>query len=896
MQNDDEKSLKQRQLEQVGSKGARAAADLATGGAYEKVRNVPVVGNVAKGVENAAGKAAGSLDKLNQRRINLPSRMSNINNDEDEDNTNPDSNGSLPNNEGLGNNEPLIEKNQDDEQEEKEDKKKDGNFFGDKSSDDNSPFNFDGIKKAVKAYKAIKVGMILAPILLIFIVIAMGFAMVFGPINSAADYLKNTWDSIVSFFNPDQKTLEENYYKELKRVQTTIDENQSVCIDANLITSTLTIGNVYFGNDYNSDRLLNDENTKVEYNKVDGSQSDENYEGSSINNIEYSNKMSEQIVLLAAMQIKHKKYSLDSKATSYCKNTEEEVLVNSSNQDSFSKDFLGWLKGNPTNIDSSSPQLVAANDNSGIFTYSVPKAVREQNFEYYIYYPPFDSDGSCSKSYAEKKLKEKNEKNSAEVSIGNDGDFTESVYYWNLVNDFIPDYYDDYLPSAEPDRTETILDLADQVFLVYKQMGSSQTCTTADIYTVQSNLCPNGIVIEGVGTIDLEDYIAGVVAAENSWHQGDNIENLKAQAIASRTYALTRTNNCQTAIKNSTANQVYKSTTDPYMIRAAQETRGMVIRKNGEIYTGTEYDAFCVTDNSGSNYTIMQKNQSIPKSFADSNGAGWSYTHCLCNQSSNFPKSEYPRCYSGNTYLDGGHGRGMSQIGSRYLQTQGYTFDKILAYYYGDDIQLTQSLPTVTLTSATSVASDRIDQVLLAHGSSIQEFNSYIASNVVSAGVGTREGVVTAAISLIQGFEDRTGLKLPYKWGGTRSGVYGAVGSWKNGEGGLDCSGFVSWAVFNGGYTYDSRLSGDWTKAGIARTWTKGMYDDKALPGDLVGSPGHIQMIVGVTETSYITAEASSSKNGLRIRELSFKSVGTMELVDMSNYYATRKKQTSYPG
>lgn len=490
MQNDDEKSLKQRQLEQVGSKGARAAADLATGGAYEKVRNVPVVGNVAKGVENTVGKAAGSLDKLNQRRINLPSRMGNINNNGDGDNTNPDNNlgnDGLPRDEGLGNNEPLIEKTQDAENEEKKDKKKDGNFFGDKSSDDNSPFNFDGIKKAVKAYKAIKVGMILAPIFLIFIMIIMGFAMVFGPINSAIEYIKNGWDAIVSFFTPDQRELEEKYYSELARVQNVFESNQSVCVDINLITSTLTIGNLYFGNDYNNDRLLNDGNTEAEYKSVEESQSDKNYEGSSSNNIEYSNKMSEQIVLLAAMQTKHKKYSLDSKAASYCKNAEEEVLVDSSNQDSFSKDLLGWLKGNPTNIDSTSPQLVASNDNSGIFTYSVPKAVREQNFEYYIYYPPFDSDGSCSKSYAEKKLKEKNENNSSELSIGTDGDFTESIYYWNLVDDFIPDYYDDYLPSEEPARTEAILDLADQIFLVYRQMGNGQTCAIKQSYICRSD-------------------------------------------------------------------------------------------------------------------------------------------------------------------------------------------------------------------------------------------------------------------------------------------------------------------------------------------------------------------------------------------------------------------------
>ena len=44
--------------EKVGATAARAAADYFTGGAYEKVRNAPVVGAVAKGAEKVVGKAA----------------------------------------------------------------------------------------------------------------------------------------------------------------------------------------------------------------------------------------------------------------------------------------------------------------------------------------------------------------------------------------------------------------------------------------------------------------------------------------------------------------------------------------------------------------------------------------------------------------------------------------------------------------------------------------------------------------------------------------------------------------------------------------------------------------------------------------------------------------------
>ena len=56
----------------------------------------------------------------------------------------------------------------------------------------------------------------------------------------------------------------------------------------------------------------------------------------------------------------------------------------------------------------------------------------------------------------------------------------------------------------------------------------------------------------------------------------------------------------------------------------------------------------------------------IPKSFVDSDGS-------FCKGTS---KPESCGC--------NGHGRGMSQIGARYLQTQGLDFMAILDYYYGD--------------------------------------------------------------------------------------------------------------------------------------------------------------------------------------------------------------------
>ena len=250
----------------------------------------------------------------------------------------------------------------------------------------------------------------------------------------------------------------------------------------------------------------------------------------------------------------------------------------------------------------------------------------------------------------------------------------ESVYYWNLVNSFIPNYYDEYLPQNEgEERDKAIKKIAEDIYLLYKDLGPGKTCTASYYSSVAySNACPDGIMVRDpktkvMTTVNIEDYVAGVIAAENNWHQGDNIEAMKAQAVAARTYALAATNSCQTAIENSSAKQNYKPTSDPYALKAAYDTAGMVLYKNGSLMS-TEYDAFCVAsyDSTTSNYTLKQKGQIVPKSFVDSDGSfckGTSHPEkCGCN----------------------GHGRGMSQIGARYLQAQGKSFTEILNYYYGD--------------------------------------------------------------------------------------------------------------------------------------------------------------------------------------------------------------------
>lgn len=96
--------------------------------------------------------------------------------------------------------------------------------------------------------------------------------------------------------------------------------------------------------------------------------------------------------------------------------------------------------------------------------------------------------------------------------------------------------------------------------------------------------------IRPVNQLPLEDYLKGVVPFEVSptW----NIESLKAQTLAARTYAVS---NYKKEMDDTTHFQVYGGYTDyPNIIKAIEETRGQVIT-----YQNRLIDAFYSSSNGG---------------------------------------------------------------------------------------------------------------------------------------------------------------------------------------------------------------------------------------------------------------------------------------------------------
>ena len=158
--------------------------------------------------------------------------------------------------------------------------------------------------------------------------------------------------------------------------------------------------------------------------------------------------------------------------------------------------------------------------------------------------------------------------------------------------------------------------------------------------------------------------------------------------------------------------------------------------------------------------------------------------------------------------------------------------------------------------------------------------NGFVRESVGDDVSEERVNVISAAYSLVG--------KVGYFWGG-KSTVIGDDPSWGTSEKvsaegskstgtirayGLDCSGFVTWAVINGYQSKDMQAAvGD----GTSDQWEKAnvVTEADAQPGDLVfqkgpeaGSDNHVGILCGKTDAGdWIAVHCSSGKNGVTVGE-----------------------------
>lgn len=240
--------------------------------------------------------------------------------------------------------------------------------------------------------------------------------------------------------------------------------------------------------------------------------------------------------------------------------------------------------------------------------------------------------------------------------------------------------------------------------------------------------------------INLEEYIIGVVSGEMP--ASFNEEALKAQAIASRTYAIFKLNNNNGKsydLVTDITNQVYLNSDEQQNLwkenyekyhdkisKCVKDTEGLVMKYNDEVIA-SYYFAYSngqtenveyvfgetkdylksVESNEGINITnevVMSKkdfcnklniecndilitNKLLTKSNRveklDINGKTFNGTEI--RKLLNLKSTDFDIQYNDNVTITTkgyGHGVGMSQYGANYLAKNGKTYEEILKYYY----------------------------------------------------------------------------------------------------------------------------------------------------------------------------------------------------------------------
>lgn len=101
------------------------------------------------------------------------------------------------------------------------------------------------------------------------------------------------------------------------------------------------------------------------------------------------------------------------------------------------------------------------------------------------------------------------------------------------------------------------------------------------------------ITVDGFGTMDFEEkYLMGIREINPAWNTQGDMEILKAQAIAARSYAVARTSNGSTSICATERCQVYSSSHHGgAWAQAVKETAGIILIDSGGNALSTQYAA-----------------------------------------------------------------------------------------------------------------------------------------------------------------------------------------------------------------------------------------------------------------------------------------------------------------
>ncbi len=182
--------------------------------------------------------------------------------------------------------------------------------------------------------------------------------------------------------------------------------------------------------------------------------------------------------------------------------------------------------------------------------------------------------------------------------------------------------------------------------------------------------------VNGVGTLDVEtEYLPRVVNCENG---GAPLEALKAQAVAARTYLYYKLETSG-SINDGQSDQVYGCQRNPSEIhyQAVRETAGQVLRYNNKVIAS---------------FYVAGAIPQVPSCIATPQDTDPTSTEEYVTYNEGNRGAQVEQSTLGWVNANNYRNRGCkSQNGAKCLANQGRSYDEILRFYYGEDIDLTQA-------------------------------------------------------------------------------------------------------------------------------------------------------------------------------------------------------------
>ncbi len=405
-------------------------------------------------------------------------------------------------------------------------------------------------------------------------------------------------------------------------------------------------------------------------------------------------------------------------------------------------------------------------------------------------------------------------------------------------------------------------------------------------------------------TIDFEKYVVGVALAEVSWRK-DAPEYFKAAIVAARGFSLKR-NSGMCPSNPDGCFYGYNAETGKIRMRACT---------NDQVYCDIDKPCYHVTRNGkptiygpeaeGMAGATVWKGQLDEATKAEIMAAAEEVRgKVLIDDAGNVVNTNYVNTDQQHWYQLATEGKNYEEILVEHYSSQNAKgMNSAVCSNYGNIDYGNYELSS----EGDTILNERLDKFLEKKGTSLEAFNNLIKSNVEKNGYGTRAGVVAAGVTLIAELGNNYDVKVPYFLsGGHHDGVrVGALGYWGSGyedDGrrciytgygnvytvcGLDCSGFVPWAIKNGGFQMGVRLAGDFHTLDGAQRVNLSSSNAVLAPGDLLESSGHIVLVVGVDENTkqYICAEASGKEAGVLFTRRPFTGGSGYWGVKMDGYY-----------